>query len=1358
MSEEKKSLVPITRRIIRNLPTFQVPPLPALPPSPAIPPPLPLSRPPPLERRVQQEPTFIGIESIPIRPFIADPRPDIVRTTFPYSYERAANAGNLINYIYNINLPIDLSEESYNENMKKIQDLQVIIGRANAVLRPNIVLPRVLYAYVNYGIDRHDPYLYNSLLNIVKLLRERLDANNIEYKHERLGSTKSIIDNIDILEEGLKLLNDNLYYDFYVYGIIRGVQQYILIPGELVPRKEGLIHGNFHSYGELFNNGIINLRNESDLLFTMFKNAVKPNVRGLSLPYREYMQDHPTATRDEVIANLTDEQKIISVTVHATLLIDNQKTDRLWPLNDDGFERLKDFVDNPNRVSTSFVDTKTWNFSEVEMIELKFDEYTNWPTGWTPRLSNTIAFFPKLSLFILDLTYIQILREQDIQDFDGEQCFINALRKSDIEEYKLQEIMEAFPEGAHFKCLDLEKVATDILKRSITVWHYDKNDERRKKTYGKRFGLSNTIKLSKEDDHIFVEKEYLLCTRYFINNYESLKNNPRGPLMSRLGRFDNPTYYTTGQLVHQLNKAGLFIESPLMNEAKGGEYLKSDEIILTKNNVESNQQLYEYDAKEGDGKEKEHNKGPFSVWASDYESDTTGNHRPLLSGLIRLDKPNLNIDDVYIYNTGNELDPDVINKRKSRKNVVTNLLNRVVNNSKSDGKKWAIVYYHNLKYDIELMLEDIDIRSDLNDKGRLFYVGIMHLGMYIELRDFVKIVSEPLHKFAKMFDLAEDMHKKEAIAYNYYKLNNRPSQYNNDSLTGVITKFNYVDVELYGKYLRDDKERSILKKNLRSNPTLFKYDGTKFDPWAYYEYYLRYDCLVLGLGIITLRNELEILDLDLFNFYTIGSLSIEYAKKNGAFDGVYQVKGILRKFIHKGINGGRNHVNAYYQKRLIDHNVTDTNGNKFYKDSSSFEGITDLDGVSLYPSAMKRIARESGFPLGKAKLIEGEFKPNEYDDYVVEIVIDDVCKYQDMPMICVRSDKTSLQYTNDVPEDTIVVDKITLEDYINFHHITYRFIQGVYWNEGFNKNIGENVIHKLFNMRLDAGAKYEKDPITGKKLKLIKPANEAKRQLYKMIMNSIYGKTIPKLRRTSSKVIPKIKWIWDSKLGRTVKDEHFWNKFLYNNYYSISDFQPINNTAYSVTQYVFDNSFDFAHIGAKILSMSRRIMNEVFDVANDNNTPIFYTDTDSIHILKSQLPLLEKKFKERYNKDLCGEELEQFHVDFKIEGSGLSADKIVSMQSVFVDKKIYLDMLVGYDGYNIYHDVHKRCKGIKEQALYDKVEEDYDNDWVAMYLFMATKKEGEYINFDMTSKGKHPYFKNKLYEYVRTDKPSFRSI
>ena len=86
--------------------------------------------------------------------------------------------------------------------------------------------------------------------------------------------------------------------------------------------------------------------------------------------------------------------------------------------------------------------------------------------------------------------------------------------------------------------------------------------------------------------------------------------------------------------------------------------------------------------------------------------------------------------------------------------------------------------------------------------------------------------------------------------------------------------------------------------------------------------------------------------------------------------------------------------------------------------------------------------------------------------------------------------------------------------------------------------------------------------------------------------------------------------------------------------------------------------------------MSKRIMNEVMCTAEDNNIPIYYQDTDSMHIENDLIPLLANKFKERFGRELIGKNLGQFHSDFEPIVKG--GDNPVSIESYFICKKAYI--------------------------------------------------------------------------------------
>ena len=57
------------------------------------------------------------------------------------------------------------------------------------------------------------------------------------------------------------------------------------------------------------------------------------------------------------------------------------------------------------------------------------------------------------------------------------------------------------------------------------------------------------------------------------------------------------------------------------------------------------------------------------------------------------------------------------------------------------------------------------------------------------------------------------------------------------------------------------------------------------------------------------------------------------------------------------------------------------------------------------------------------------------------------------------------------------------------------------------------------------------------------------------------------------------------------------------------------------------NHFNYSHCGVEILSMSKRIMNEVMTLAEDEGLNIWYQDTDSMRINYEEVELLALAFK-----------------------------------------------------------------------------------------------------------------------------------
>ena len=279
------------------------------------------------------------------------------------------------------------------------------------------------------------------------------------------------------------------------------------------------------------------------------------------------------------------------------------------------------------------------------------------------------------------------------------------------------------------------------------------------------------------------------------------------------------------------------------------------------------------------------------------------------------------------------------------------------------------------------------------------------------------------------------------------------------------------------------------------------------------------------------------------------------------------------------------------------------------------EPLFDFDAVSLYLSAKDGLKVIQGIP----KVIPSDKLNLEFlkttDAYVIEIKILSVEKHYPFPLIVQKIKGLNLNDDNIIEPVIMVVDNITLEDLIEFQKIKFEIIKGYYWNEGSDIKI-QKVIRNLFNKRVEY--KKQKNPL---------------QNLYKLIMNSCYGKTIEK----------PINKDW-----KYIKGHEEADNYAIKNYIRIVDHIKLNNSdieAFRVKRPI-DQHFNFSLLGIQVLSMSKRIMNEVMCLAYDIGCKIYYQDTDSMHIRVQDLEKLQNEFKKKYNRELVGSNLGQFHSDF----------------------------------------------------------------------------------------------------------------
>ena len=113
-------------------------------------------------------------------------------------------------------------------------------------------------------------------------------------------------------------------------------------------------------------------------------------------------------------------------------------------------------------------------------------------------------------------------------------------------------------------------------------------------------------------------------------------------------------------------------------------------------------------------------------------------------------------------------------------------------------------------------------------------------------------------------------------------------------------------------------------------------------------------------------------------------------------------------------------------------------------------------------------------------------------------------------------------------------------------------------------------------------------------------------------MKSAYGKTIMKDIKTTNEYI-----------HNELILEYFDKKYnLLEGIYSVNEEQSMVKLKRG-TVYQFRNCL----LGTQILSMSKRIVNEVMCLAEDIGIQVYYQDTDSMHIPRDNVPILANALK-----------------------------------------------------------------------------------------------------------------------------------
>lgn len=852
------------------------------------------------------------------------------------------------------------------------------------------------------------------------------------------------------------------------------------------------------------------------------------------------------------------------------------------------------------------------------------------------------GFFPYINTTDLDLSRYQIYNQDQAYNVTNrEHCLIHTLDQQGVPKDITNRIKLSYVKGVNIRKKDLNQISK-IIERNIETYTLGgKNTIVHKIVFD---ASKPTIKIAIYQNHYFTY-EPTIYSKYSILHYDDLKNedNFENIIKKRIknGRVylerSDTSKVNSLLLVDKFFKQGQFQKLDLVKFEESGSHVETREHIYLEN-IEKEQRPCETPL----------SKQPMEqpkIWYADCETfvNSDDHHKLYLLGFV-----DDNSDIVELLNTQDDRFKPFGSASREQL-TIWHWIKTMTNH----GKNNAICYFHNLKYDYHVLEKYLNIKSRCEKDGQFYNVKCSYKGRTVELRDSYKLIPFALSKFGEEFELPTHLRKREAIAYTYY------THENNDKR---------IPTEEYRKLLKFS-EVEIFDQNVKDESSYRPQDNT-FNPTEYYKQYLRLDCLVLKKGLqkfASLISEITENKMSVYDCLTISSLTDKYMKVEGAYDGVFESTGNLRNYIAQAVYGGRVACNDKYQNKVV-------------------KGpISDFDGVSLYPSAINRLCREKGLPTGPAQ----RFEPNDLTNWesktyaILTVKINKVNKIQQIPFIAVKSDDT-IQYVNEAPKEPMVIDSVTLRDWIDFHQIEYELQDGVFWNQGGNPRMGD-IIQRLFGHRLR-----------------IKKTNKALANTIKLMLNSSYGKTIIKKTNTEKVMVKTHRW--SNKDGKWDKLEHQnLHDYVYNNFNTIQDFRQLNEHTYEVQRLKADRSYNRGQIGAAILSYSKRIMNEVFDVANDNDLPIYYTDTDSLHCNFPDVEKIEKLYHEKYQKNLVGKQLEQFHTDFTIQDPDKTADKnaeIYATESIFLGKKSYMDKLISKDteGNDIV-GYHIRLKGITQEGL-----------------------------------------------------------
>ena len=1042
---------------------------------------------------------------------------------------------------------------------------------------------------------------------------------------------------------------------------------------------------------EKYNKAGIVIRDDTFLDINQYLEPLKKKVIYAEANNKE---DSFKINKTMINGNLKNLLSILNPTTNKYILT-NEETGRIYTLSNSFLQLITDIF---NEGGEEVVVGAVKKGSDYELITA-FIEHDNWTLTILEKPSGGIlidgAFFPFLhKLDKVDLDAYGVYKTVDHNNYE-DNCLIKAIETAGYDTTAIKCLCK----NQYIPMKELKNIANK-LNLYITVRRI--TDEKKKEHYGDN--TKPEIKLGIIEKHYFLIQE-TNYTRYSIENYEQVKDLKDFNRISKVNSTSGKYKYSNERFIDSYKVIKILVDNKhiYLEPIKYTEELyktnKYKEVNLF-GKLDYNNNIFDYEDEEPNGNLMVNKPAGqryeivLNTFYFDFETTTARNdkedtiHKPYClytdkhpRGFFGRDCGRQFLN--YLVSKYGVEKGDFYNKIVEKKDGTT--FKKIIDKHEEtmNGKRFIRLIAHNSSYDFRFILKYL-YNLDTIEKG----TGLMNATanytangktIAIQVRDSLKMINMPLRQFGSCFGLDQE---KEVMPYDLYTEEN--------------IKINYLDIDYCLSFVKESDKKQYLE-NCNKWECI---DNNKINILKYSGKYCFIDCLVLKAGYEKFRELVEKgIGLDITNYMTLPSMANDYLVIEGCYDGVYKLSGVPRHFIQQCVVGGRTMCRR--NEKFVIKN----------------QPLADFDAVSLYPSAMSRMA---GFPLGKPKIItDFNLIKNTADAFYIAIKITSLKKNYDFPCQSLMTETGIRNFTNDLIGKTIYIDNIALEDLVRFQAVEYDFINGYYFDEGMNNKIN-TVIRHLFNQRLKY--KKEKNPL---------------QLVFKELMNSSYGKSCLKPIDTDSYYI---------------KVEDF-KDYIIKNYHYVKEATLLSNKKFYKVKLIktIDTHFNNVHVGVLILSMSKRIMFEVMTLAEDLDIDMYYTDTDSIHIDESKINYLGEEFRKKYNRELIGNGLGQFHTDFDLDGA---VGDIIASESVFLGKKCYIDKITGKDkdGKELV-DYHIRMKGVNSNSIRVKANQEYNGDLVQLYEDLY---KGKKIEFDLLTGG--PSFQLNKDMTIKSRKKFTRAI